>query len=90
MIFPPSMMRVRITRNGRRKWNLWIPLVLLWPVVLVLGLALLPLVLFWAAVKGKVRPTLAALPTMLLIFCALRGMRIETAEHDESTLLYFT
>lgn len=90
MIFPPSLMRVRTVKNGRRKRNLWIPLILLWPTALVLGLALLPLVLVWAAAKSKVRLILAALPAALLAFCALRGVRIETAETDESMLLYFT
>lgn len=43
MNVPPAILDLRIAHSGRRPWHLWIPLFLLWP--LVLAIAILALVL---------------------------------------------
>ena len=39
MMWPPSVLRLRID-NRQRHFGLWLPLFLIWPVLLVLGLVL--------------------------------------------------
>ena len=41
MMFPPSILRVRVLDDDSRV-SLWIPLILIWPIVLGLYLLLLP------------------------------------------------
>ncbi len=42
MIWPPSVVRLRIYENGRRKMNLWLPVYVLWPPVVLIALLLAP------------------------------------------------
>jgi hypothetical protein len=78
MIFPPSIMRVRILEGGRRRRNLWLPLLLLWPIVTVAGLAGLPVLFVLMAVRPRMPwRVLLALPWAFLVFCRFRGLRVE-------------
>ena len=57
MMFPPSLLRVRVLDKDSRV-SLWIPLVLVWPLVFALYLILLPCivvaaVLTWRSGWGK-------------------------------------
>ena len=76
MIWPPSVVRLRIYRNGSRKKNLWLPVCLLWPPVVLILLLLAPVVLpvLWLAVgRGRRRLAVMAGPVLFRLFCALRG-----------------
>jgi hypothetical protein len=91
MMCPPSIMWVRI-RNRRRRFGLWLPLFLIWPVVLVLGLVLLPLLLICAAVlwpTGWGRPLLLGGPVIFSLLCALRGLKVEVNQPSEQVLISF-
>ncbi len=88
MIFPPSTLRLRIRNEGRR-FGLRLPLILIWPVFLVLALAIAPLVLVASAVLwplGWGRPLLVAGPVIFRIFCSLRGLEINV--QDDSQIVY--
>ncbi|OGH05737.1 MAG: hypothetical protein A2W22_02055 [Candidatus Levybacteria bacterium RBG_16_35_11] len=55
----PLLLRIRVRNEDHRGVNLWLPLFLLWLIVLPLLVALLPLVLLaalilWPSGKGKV------------------------------------
>ena len=78
MIWPPSVLRVRI-RSSKRRFGLWLPLFLFWPPVLALALALFPIVLVLAILlwpTGRGRPLLLSGPAFFQLFCALRGLVI--------------
>ena len=80
MIWPPSMVRVRIYENGRRKLNLWLPVCVLWPPVVVIALLLAPVavpVLWLAAGKGRRRSAVMGGPVLFRLFCAIRGFYFE-------------
>jgi hypothetical protein len=54
----PLLLRIRVRKENRRGVNLWLPLFLLWLLVLPILAALLPLVLIaalilWPSGKGK-------------------------------------
>jgi len=86
VIFPPSVLRIRRTVDGRRRRNLWLPLFLLWPLAAVLWLALLPLILIVALLtwrRGTGRVLLFGGPKLFRLFCALRGLRIDTEKDNE-------
>ena len=88
MIFPPSILQLSIRREEHRI-GLWLPLVLIWPVFLVLALAIAPLVLVGAAVLWPIgwgRPLLLIGPAVFRIFCSLRGLELNL--QDESQIVY--
>lgn len=89
MNWPPSILRVRI-HNKRRHFGFWLPLFLIWPLLLVLGLVLWTLLLIAAAVLwywGWGRPLLFAGPALFGLFCALRGFRVEVKQPSEQVLI---
>ncbi len=80
MIWPPSVVRLRIYENSRRKVNLWLPLCVLWPPAVLIALLLAPVavpVLWLAAGRGRRRRAAMAGPVLFRLFCALRGFYFE-------------
>ena len=79
MIWPPSLLGFRI-RNANRGFGLWLPLFLIWPVIVLVALALLPLVLLLSLLlwpSGWGRTVLLTGPWFFRVFCALRGLVID-------------
>ena len=85
MIWPPSLLRIRI-QNDERRFGLWLPLILLWPPIVLITLILVPIVLVLAALswrRGWGRPLLLSGPSFFRLFCALRGLRIDVQDQQE-------
>ncbi|PKB82441.1 MAG: hypothetical protein BZY88_04205 [SAR202 cluster bacterium Io17-Chloro-G9] len=79
MIWPPSMLQVRV-QSSKRRFGVWFPLILFWPPMLLLALALFPIVMILAMVMwpwGWGRPLLLGGPSFFRLFCALRGLTID-------------
>ena len=91
MIWPPSVLRLRI-HTSRRHFGLWLPLFLVWPLLLVLGLVLWPLLLIGAIVlwhRGWGKTLLLGGPALFRLFCALRGLKVEVKQPSEKVLISF-
>ena len=91
MMWPPSLLRLRI-RNGKRRFGLWLPLFLVWPPVVLFALALFPFLLVLAAIlwrKGWGRPVLLAGPLFFGLFCSLRGLMIEVKSPSGQVYIAF-
>ena len=92
MMWPPSVLRIRVIRAGRRSFSVWLPLFLVWPAVLALCLALFPLAVLVAIAlwrQGHGKAVLLAGPLALCCFCALRGLSIEKEGAQSSILVRF-
>ena len=91
MMFPPSILRFRVLDDHTRV-NLWIPLVLIWPLLVVVYLLLLPCILLAAVLtwsSGRGRLILVGGPALFRLYCALRGLEIQVTEPNQSVLIYF-
>ena len=91
MIWPPSLLRVRI-RSRDKRFTLWLPLFLVWPPGFVLLAILSPLVLVLAALLwplGWARPLLLAGPFLFRLFCSLRGLEVNVEKSSEQVLISF-
>jgi hypothetical protein len=85
MIWPPSVVQLRIYKDGRRKKNLWVPVFVLWPPVVLIALLLAPVavpVLWLAAGRGRRRRAVLAGPKLFRLFCALRGLYFAAGRSD--------
>lgn len=90
MLWPPSLMRFRKVVNGERKRNLWLPLLLVWPLAVALWLVLLPLIVLVAVFtrrSGKGRFVLFGGPRLFRLFCALRRVRVEVDKDNEQLFI---
>lgn len=75
MLIPPWLLILRIGR-----FFLPLPVVLLWPVLVVLAAVLyllLPLAALVAWPFGRARVVWVGLPRLLALFCAFRGLRVD-------------
>jgi len=92
MIFPASILRVRIVENGRKKLALWVPLLLLWP----LALALAPLLVLAALVymlrqrrSGWASDAIRCLPLLCRVAFSLRGLKVEVRQDNKQIWVSF-
>ena len=91
MSFPPPIMRLRIQEDDR-SFSLWLPLILIWPLIVVLGIALLPVVLILAILlwpTGWGKTILFGGPALLRVCCALRGLEIYVEETSQQVFISF-
>ena len=91
MMFPPSILRIRVLDDHKRV-NLWIPLVLIWPLAVAIYVLLLPAIIAAAMLtwhRGWGRRILLSGPAVFHLYCALRGLEINTNEPNQSVLVYF-
>ena len=83
MLMPPSLVRVVIVRGGRKVVGLWLPVILLWPLVaalaaLAIAMSIPVSIITWHTGYG--RTILWSVPCMLKLFAATRGLRLDVTE----------
>ena len=91
MIYPPSTIRLRISDEGRR-FGIWLPLILIWPVILALAIAVVPIIFLAVVVLwplGWGRPLLLGGPVMFRIFCSLRGLEVNVQDGSQRVYVRF-
>ena len=91
MIWPPSLLRIRI-RNKNTRFSLWLPLFLIWPLILLAMVILSPLVLLCAALlrpMGLGKPLLLTGPLLFRMFCSIRGLEVAVEKSSEQVLISF-
>lgn len=71
---PPVLLRVRI-EGDKRRLRLWIPLIVLWPLVVVVVLLGTPVVAVRSGHCARIRSVLLAGPLLLYALASLRGLR---------------
>ncbi len=83
MIWPPSLVRVQFYENGRRRKNLWLPVLLIWPPVVLIAILLAPVVipvLWLTSQRGRRRRAVMMGPALFRLFCATRGFSLEAGD----------
>ncbi len=91
MMWPPSILKLRI-HNQHRHFGLWLPLFLLWPLMVMLAIVLSPLVLVSAVIlwpKGWGKPLLLGGPAFFRLFWALRGLKVDVKQHSGQVFISF-
>ena len=91
MIWPPSLLRIRI-RNSNIRFSLWLPLFLVWPLVLLAMVILSPLIILCAVLLwslGLSKPLLLTGPVLFRLFCSMRGLEIVVENSSDQVLISF-
>ncbi|MBN1809829.1 MAG: hypothetical protein JW909_12235 [Planctomycetes bacterium] len=87
IIVPPSLAYFRLGR-----FRVWLPVIIVWPVLAALELLLAPIALAagaiimpWNRKKGKL--VMAAIPKAMEIFALTRGMELDVAAADKTRIV---
>ena len=92
MIFPPSIIRIRLARKKKKNYNLWLPLFLFWPGMGIFAIAatflLLPISLLCPQ-KISFKKSLLGPAGLLILFCRTRGFRLHVEETNKNEELLF-
>ena len=91
MIWPPSLLRVRV-RSRSTRFGLWLPLFIIWPPILIVMVVLSPLVLVCAALLwplGFGKPLLLIGPMLFRLFCSIRGLEVAVEKSSRQALISF-
>jgi hypothetical protein len=91
MNIPPLLMRLKII-NPEHRINLWLPLFVIWLILLALALLLAPLVcilviLLWPWGWGETLLLLG--PGIYRLICGLNGFSVDIRSTHETILIYF-
>jgi len=86
----PILMRMKIAERGRKKVNLYFPIILLWIVVLALLTVLLPFILLvalflWPQGYGKI--PLAVYAMLFSLIFSLSGLHIQVEDKKNQILI---
>jgi len=91
MTLPPSVLRIRVI-NDKKRFSIWLPLFLVWPLVLAVALVLSPLIIVLSVVlwhRGLGKTLLLSGPLFFALFSELRGLEIDVQNGPETVLVYF-
>ncbi|MDP6046322.1 MAG: hypothetical protein QGG25_11985 [Phycisphaerae bacterium] len=89
MFFPLSILRVRIVRDGTRKRNLFVPVVLIACAVLILSLLMTPLLLIAAIIRPHaIWKMLKTFGHFAVLFFKTRGLHVEINNERDNILIY--
>jgi len=91
MSYPPLIMRLRIV-NDRSNFGLWLPLFLLYPLLLAFALiaealAIVAFIFLWPLGWGKT--LLLTIPYLFRVICALRELEVDIENRRETFFLSF-
>lgn len=87
-MLPPMLLRVRI-QGDKRRIRLWIPLILLWPLIFPAVLLGTPVALLAVRSKHRARSRsiLLAGPLLLYMLASLRGLRCNVDSGEDRVFI---
>lgn len=89
MILPTSLLRVRVMEKGRRRCSLWIPLCLIWPIVLALMVVLSPVAVLVSIVWRGGRSYILCGPWLIGVLWSMRGLEVRVKDDRTNVLVSF-
>jgi len=84
----PMIMRLKIYEEEKRNINLYLPLFLIYLLLLPLLIVALPFVLLWYLWTAE-RPSLEIIPAVLALMSAVSGTEIEVKSDRTEVILKF-
>ncbi len=87
---PPVWMKLRVRGERGLGVKVWIPLILLWPVVLLLAVVGLVSLVMVSLVSRKARAVIRWIPAMFVTVCSLRGLKVDVNDGEDVVFLEFT
>jgi len=92
MTMLPLILKIKIINENRRGIRLWLPIFLVWIVLIFVMLLLFPLVLIAAVIAipfGYARTIILLGPYFIRILCSLRGLKVDVNSESEIVYIQF-
>lgn len=89
-MIPPALVKVHIVENGRRRINIWFPIILLWVLLMLISLALLPILIFidlLLRARGRTKGCLYSMYCIFSVLNALRGTEVRVINKKQQNLV---
>ena len=86
MTTPPILIKLRIAEKNKRKFALWLPVVLLWLPLLLLYILIIPfyIITFFVLIWTRKGRRMLYIPFAFHnLLCALRGLRIIVNDEED-------
>ncbi|MDD4876305.1 MAG: hypothetical protein PHQ86_04140 [Dehalococcoidales bacterium] len=86
---PPLFLKLRFGKINSRH-NIWLPLFILFPFLIIILLLLVPFLLLAALVLwgvGRGKPFLMFIPAILAVFWALKGLEIQVNDKTQNVFI---
>ncbi len=90
MMIPPVFVRIRLIENGGRRIRLWLPVVILWPLAVVVAVIFAPVAAVAAIVSlgsRSVRKALRKIWRVMVVIFSLRGLLIQMKDKNDEVLI---
>jgi hypothetical protein len=92
MTLPPMVLRIHMPTTKGGTFRLWLPLFLVYPLLLALSIILAPLMLLltlllWPVGLGKTFLLLG--PYIVRVICGLRGLTVDVQSNKQKILISF-
>ncbi|MHB0998137.1 MAG: hypothetical protein ACYC27_02740 [Armatimonadota bacterium] len=91
MMFPPSILRMKIKESEGKGINLWLPIFLLWPLiplVILIGFAVLAVYSICSR-KAESRSILLTGYYIWVLICSLRGLMVKVKDNENDVNIEF-
>ena len=91
-MWPPLFMKIHVVENSKTKVRLWIPIFIVWLLLLALTILFAPLILvaaliLWPRSLGKKMLLLG--PAFFYLIGSMRGLNILTQSPKDQVYIYF-
>ena len=89
-MIPPLVLTIRVARGRKRVINLWLPLLVVWPLAVLGILVGAPLAIAAAAIQpGRARTWLQLGPRAFGVLCSTRGLSVAVKDQTDEVDLRF-
>jgi hypothetical protein len=90
MMIPPVFVRIRLIEDGGRRIRLWLPVIILWPLAVVVAVIFVPVAAVAAIVSlgsRSVRKALRKICRIVVVVFSLRGLLIQVKDDKDEVLI---
>lgn len=83
---PPLMMWISVRKKAGRSVKLWLPLIILWPLILVAAVLFIPIAFICDRIFGSKALLMGF--RIYSVLCATRGLSVDVKQQNDSVRVY--
>jgi len=91
-MIPPAIMHIHVVDRGKKRIGLWLPIFLLWPVLLVLVVVAVPLIIIAQVILACLRIPIRLVSIFIAVvsvITSMRGLKVDVGQksNNQSSVL---
>ncbi len=84
------LVRIRVIESSGKRFRLWLPIVIFWPLAVVIAILFAPVAVIAAIVSvgsHSVKNALRKIWMFVIVICSLRGLLIHVEDNNDEVLI---